>query len=81
MAIDVAAFGPREEYEERVEALVRQVRSARRQDGRTYLPGEIEHEQAERREREGIAVSGPLRAQLSELAARLGVPGALLQAA
>ena len=74
-AIDPAVFVFQDEYEDGVEELVTQLKSATRAEGvsELLLPGEIERRTEETRRVEGIPVSDELTAKLAALAARLGV--------
>lgn len=74
-AVDPAVYVTRDEYEDGVEQLVAELRSARRAEGvqEILLPGEIEQRTEEARLAGGIPVSAELTAKLAALAARLGV--------
>ncbi len=56
LAIDIGAFMPREEFEERVAQTIREIRTAPKAEGadRIYLPGEMEWERREQALRDGI---------------------------
>lgn len=75
MAIDVDAFQPLEEFQERMRRFVRSLRDSERARGveRIYLPGEPEIERRERHLANGIPLARPTMAQLEALAAELHV--------
>jgi LDH2 family malate/lactate/ureidoglycolate dehydrogenase len=70
LAIDVARFMPVDEFLDRMDQLIDQVHASSLAPGsdHIYLPGEIEHEKAERGRREGIPLEENLLTQLRELA-------------
>ena len=74
-AVRVDALAPIDEFADRMDALIREVRQSPRGAGvpRIYLPGEIEFELAERNRRDGLALAEPTVRELSVLGARLGV--------
>ncbi len=79
IAISTDAFMPRPEFEQRLEALTREVLEAPPidPDRPVQLPGEAEQRRARRRLRLGVPVDGKTVAGLRELAAELGVPWSL----
>ena len=58
LALDIEAFMPREEFEQRLEGLIEQVKSAApiEPGAEIYLPGELELRRMEQRLKEGIPV-------------------------
>jgi len=76
-AVSVSFFGPAEEFETRLDQMVREVRSQPRQPGvdRIYVPGEVEHERAEKSAREGVPMSEAGVREMEQLAQRVGVAG------
>jgi len=77
VAIDPDAFGEIDEFKARVDKLVRELRASRRMPGvdRIWLPGEQSHEKRIANERDGVALSPALLAQLDTVAKDLGIPG------
>lgn len=69
-------FVPAEEFRQRMDQMIQEVRSQPRAEGvdRIYMPGEIEAEVAEKRLKEGIPFDPKVVAELTELGERLGVP-------
>lgn len=76
MAIDVAHFGPVSEFKSRVDRVVRDTKATRKAPGveEISLPGEIEFELRDRREREGIPLLASVVADLEKLAVEIGLP-------
>jgi LDH2 family malate/lactate/ureidoglycolate dehydrogenase len=76
VAINVAAFQPVADFKRSVDALVRDIRGARRLPGvdRIRLPGEGSHAARADRVKDGIPLPAPLAAALIELAAELKIP-------
>lgn len=76
LAFDVSAFEDVERFCGRVDRIVREVRASRRAPGvaRLYVPGEMEHEFAERHVRDGIPLAERTLADLAEAARSRGVP-------
>ncbi|MBI4551181.1 MAG: Ldh family oxidoreductase [Candidatus Latescibacteria bacterium] len=76
LAIDIEDFTDLETYTNEVEGLVEWVGSARPLPGfkKVYAPGEIEEEVRQRRLRDGIDIPEPTWAEISAVAAELGVP-------
>jgi ureidoglycolate dehydrogenase (NAD+) len=74
-AISVEAFGPADVFADRVDALIRRVRSLPRAEGheRVYLPGEIEHERMLEYKAHGIPLPPEVCAAVERLAAELGM--------
>ncbi len=74
MAIDIAAFGDVAEFKARVDALARDIRGSGRLPGvdRIALPGDSSHATRLLREKAGIPIPPPLRAQLDTLAREVG---------
>jgi LDH2 family malate/lactate/ureidoglycolate dehydrogenase len=77
IALDPSRFMPVEDFRARVDTLIRDVRASRPAPGveRVLVPGELEHECAARRGREGIPLPAALREELDGHAAGLGIPG------
>lgn len=75
LALSVDAFMPFAEFGERMDQLVREVRSQPRQAGveRIFVPGEWEYQLAEWSKEQGITLAAPGVRELDALAARLGV--------
>ncbi|MBI4664066.1 MAG: Ldh family oxidoreductase [Verrucomicrobia bacterium] len=75
-AIRIDAFLPRTEFCKRVDQLIELMHSCPLAPGveRIFVPGEIEHETAQRRKSEGIPVNAKLRDELVALAQELRVP-------
>jgi LDH2 family malate/lactate/ureidoglycolate dehydrogenase len=75
IAIDPEAFLPRAEFEERLERLIEEVKSAPpiEPDQPVMLPGEAEQERARRRRRDGIPIDVRTLDGLADLAADLDV--------
>ena len=79
IAVDIEAFLPRPEFDERLERLIAEVKSAPPVDPEhpVRLPGEAEQVRARERMRTGIPIDRETGAGLRELAAELGVPFSL----
>jgi LDH2 family malate/lactate/ureidoglycolate dehydrogenase len=75
VAIDVAAFGEVEEFKQRVDALVRDLRGSHRMPGveRIWLPGEQSRAKRIAYARDGIPIPMELMLKLKLLAAELGI--------
>lgn len=75
-AIDLARLGRLDEFRRRMDALVRQLRSAPPAPGvdRVRVPGEVERETVARRSREGFPLTPEVEAELRALGDRYGVP-------
>ena len=75
MALDVEAFLPWAEYEERVQRVIRSIRASELAPGSAavLLPGEPEQKYRERYLESGIPLGAPTMQQLSILAQELGV--------
>ncbi|MGB9793056.1 MAG: Ldh family oxidoreductase [Thermacetogeniaceae bacterium] len=74
-ALNISAFMDPQEFQEKMERLVRDIKGARRAAGKEeiYLPGEIEWNWEEKRRREGIPVPDEVLAELRSLGERYGV--------
>jgi LDH2 family malate/lactate/ureidoglycolate dehydrogenase len=74
MALDVELFMPLAEFEQRMRQMADEIHQAELAPGaqRVYLPGEIERETAERREREGIPCPKHLIADLKQVGEQVG---------
>jgi L-2-hydroxycarboxylate dehydrogenase (NAD+) len=75
VAIDLAAFGPVDDFKRRVDDVARQMRGSARLPGveRIWLPGEQSHGKRKQRSVQGIPLPAPLRRQLDTLAKELKV--------
>ena len=75
MAIDIGRFVEVSEFKSRVDQVIRDTKAARKAPGvsEIYLPGEIEFELRERREREGIPLLASLVDDLEALGADFGL--------
>lgn len=75
-AIDIQRFMPLEHFYDRVDQMIREIRSIKRREdvSEILIPGDIEAATVERRKREGIPVAEPIHSQLLALGQRLGVP-------
>lgn len=80
IAINVGAFEPVEEFKQRMDALIRQIKDAPKAKGadRIWLPGEKEWEYREDALANGIALPQDVRASLQGLAEDLGMSAAFL---
>jgi LDH2 family malate/lactate/ureidoglycolate dehydrogenase len=76
VAIDPDAFGDIGEFKQRVDKLIRELRASERMPGvdRIWLPGEQSHAKRLANERDGLALSPALLAQLDQVAGDLGIP-------
>jgi LDH2 family malate/lactate/ureidoglycolate dehydrogenase len=74
-ALRVEAFMPLSEFQQRMDAIIELMRSCPKAPGveRIFVPGEIEYETEKRRHAEGIPINPDLQAELTTLAAELGV--------
>jgi LDH2 family malate/lactate/ureidoglycolate dehydrogenase len=74
-AIDIKRFMPMEEFRQRVDRYLQELKQARRASGvdRIYVPGEIEHETMQRRQREGVPLGSEVQGDALRLARELGV--------
>jgi ureidoglycolate dehydrogenase (NAD+) len=79
VAINIGAMTPLAEFRRRMDAMIREIRSAPKaeQAGRIYLPGEIEWEKQERAHREGIALPDYVLVNLIGLAEDTGTQAEL----
>jgi LDH2 family malate/lactate/ureidoglycolate dehydrogenase len=75
-AWQVAAFRPLAEFKADMDGMLRRLKSSRKAEGRSriYVAGEKEHEETERRLRDGIPLSEPVLADLLALSDELSVP-------
>jgi L-2-hydroxycarboxylate dehydrogenase (NAD+) len=75
MAIDLSAFGDVAAFKERVDQLVRDLRTSERMPGveRIWLPGEQSHERRIANQRDGMALPVSLRTQLDAFAVEMGM--------
>jgi len=75
MAMNPAMFLPLEEFKERMEQLIGDVKSVQLMDGieRVYVPGEIEYEKREKYLKEGIPYPPAALAQLEKFGEEIGV--------
>lgn len=79
LAIDVASFEELGRFRSRVDAVVDEIRTARRADGTTaiHAPGDLESLTAARNREAGIPLNDTTLADIREAAASLGVPDLL----
>jgi len=79
LAIDVASFEELGRFRSRVDAVVDEIRTARRADGTTaiHAPGDLESLTAARNREAGIPLNDTTLADIREAAANLGVPDLL----
>lgn len=75
LAIDLEAFGEKEEFLKSVDRLSRDIRGSERMKGfdRIFLPGEQSHLKQQHNLREGIAIPDALLKSLNALGATLGI--------
>jgi LDH2 family malate/lactate/ureidoglycolate dehydrogenase len=66
-------FGPREEYDERMDGILRQLRGANPGGAPVVLPGERARARVTEQTRDGVRLPDTLVAGLDELAAAVGV--------
>ena len=76
LALDIAHMMPVDEFKERMDAQIRQMRDSEKAKGvgRIYLPGEIELERKEDFLRDGIAFATQIVEDLDAMAKTLGIP-------
>jgi L-2-hydroxycarboxylate dehydrogenase (NAD+) len=76
VAIDPDAFGDIAQFKARVDKLVREMRGSQRMPGvdRIWLPGEQSHAKRIANQRDGLALSAALLAQLDTVARDLAIP-------
>jgi LDH2 family malate/lactate/ureidoglycolate dehydrogenase len=76
VAIDIERFTPLEEFRARMQQMVDEIHGCRLSENvsRIYVPGEIEMETANRRQREGIPLIGNLIEELVQLGREVGEP-------
>jgi LDH2 family malate/lactate/ureidoglycolate dehydrogenase len=76
VAVDPDAFGDIDDFKARIDKLVREIRASERMPGvdRIWLPGEQSHAKRIANERDGVALSPALLAQLDAVARDLGIP-------
>ncbi len=75
MAIDIAAFTGRNQFQEEVNAFIDFLKSSRLMPGfeQIFLPGEIEYRMRRQREREGLAIDDETCRQIHQAAQTVGV--------
>jgi len=75
MALDIAAFGPRDRFEARMEEMVARIKETPLAEGfdEVFYPGEIEARNEERNRREGLALPEQTRADLAKVAGEYAV--------
>ena len=75
MALDVARFGPVDEFKRRVDAVIRDIRGSKRLPGveSIRLPGEQSHATFLDRSRDGVPLNDAVLGGLARLAADLGI--------
>jgi LDH2 family malate/lactate/ureidoglycolate dehydrogenase len=76
LAIDISAFQPVEEFEQRMEAVIKTIKSSRLRspDTKILYPGERSLAELARRRREGIPLAASTFAKLNDWARDLGAP-------
>ncbi len=76
MALDIAHMMPVDEFKQRMDVQIRQMRNSDKAKGieRIYLPGEIELERKENFLRDGIAFATEIVQDLDAMAETLGIP-------
>jgi LDH2 family malate/lactate/ureidoglycolate dehydrogenase len=76
MALDISAFLPPTEFEERMEQLIGEMKSVPLAEGfdEILVPGEIEMRNAERADRVGVEIPDKTRDELTAVADALSVP-------
>ena len=77
LAIQVEGFMSIDEFRARMDQLIEQIQQSQRAPGsdRIYVQGEIEHEMAQRRTRDGIPLEEPIVESLQRLANEAGAIG------
>jgi len=75
VALDVARFGPVDEFKRRVDAVIRDIRGSKRLPGveSIRLPGEQSHATFLDRSRDGVPLNDAVLGGLARLAADLGI--------
>ncbi len=75
IAVDVESFMPRNVYDQRIDGLIKRIRSSRKIQGvdRIYLPGEIEHENEQQAHSQGMSLQDWHLESLKQLAISLGL--------
>ena len=75
MAVDVGAMMPLDEYHDRIDELIRRMRTAPKAAGveRTFVPGEMEHDSEAVSRREGVPLTRMAAENLAGLAADTGL--------
>ncbi|HEY4250271.1 MAG TPA: Ldh family oxidoreductase [Roseomonas sp.] len=76
MALDVAAFGPRDVFETRIERMIAEIKAVPLAEGAAeiFYPGEIEARNEARHRAEGLDLPEQTRRDLSAVARDFGVP-------
>jgi LDH2 family malate/lactate/ureidoglycolate dehydrogenase len=79
-AIRVDAFREADDFKKGLDAMIQTIHASRPAPGhdRIYVPGEIEHETAQKRRREGIPLPDYVLSELRELSAKYEVPLTLI---
>lgn len=80
LAINISKLQPREEFDERIEQMVREIKSAPRTEGtdEVLLPGELEAKKEVKNRRDGIPVSYGVFSELKELCASAKIEDLLI---
>jgi LDH2 family malate/lactate/ureidoglycolate dehydrogenase len=75
MALDIAAFGAREVFEQRIERMIAEIKAVPLAEGfnEVFYPGEIEALNEQRHRRDGLALPDQARRDLAKVAGALGV--------
>jgi LDH2 family malate/lactate/ureidoglycolate dehydrogenase len=76
IAVDPAAFGPIDEYEQRADATIDRIKAVPPAAGFTevLVPGEPEHRTRQERLRDGVPIPAATWAAIRECATSLGLP-------
>lgn len=75
LIVDISRFMPLEEFEERMESVISDIKGLSKMDGieEIFMPGEIEQRKAEKYRSEGISLSESLLDDLKKMCERLNV--------
>lgn len=76
MALDIAAFGPRDVFESRIERMIAEIKAVPLAEGASeiFYPGEIEARNEARHRAEGLVLPEQTRLDLTAVAEGFGVP-------
>ena len=75
VALDIAWFMPVDEFKQRMDAFIREVKSSKLRPGfdEILVPGEIEYRREQEYRLNGAEIDGAMVVQLEEIASKLGV--------